>query len=99
MAEQQEDAAPACRYGYMYMSRPLSAETDYETGLAVSGGVDSMALAWLCSEMRKDSRGYEFTAFVVDHKLRKGSTKEAQQVRQVLDGLGSLHQPASKNTL
>lgn len=82
----------------MHMPRSLSAETDQETGLAVSGGVDSMALAWLCSEMRKDSRGYEFTAFVVDHKLRKGSTEEAHQVRHVLDGLGTLHRSASKRT-
>jgi len=58
-------------------------------GLAISGGVDSMALAWLCSAMsRRDRRAYEFTAFVVDHKLRKGSTKEASQVSKALTRMG-----------
>lgn len=66
--------------------------TDNDAGLAISGGVDSMALAWLCSAMKKrGTHDYDFTAFVVDHKLRQGSTEEAAQVSKALAGLGALH--------
>ncbi|KAK1810094.1 hypothetical protein LTR12_015543 [Friedmanniomyces endolithicus] len=49
-------------------------------GLAVSGGVDSMALASLCSESTKAT----CIGFIVDHKLRKGSTEEARNVAEEL---------------
>ena len=61
-------------------------------GLAISGGVDSMALAYLCSAMRGMPYAsiIDFTGFVVDHKLRDGSTEEAQKVRDSLAQLGTL---------
>ncbi|OQN97315.1 hypothetical protein B0A48_16379 [Cryoendolithus antarcticus] len=60
------------------------------TRIAVSGGVDSMALATLCAAARIESTAHwpAFTAFVVDHKLRDNSTDEAYRV---LTNLESLH--------
>ncbi|KAK7534638.1 PP-loop family-domain-containing protein [Phyllosticta citricarpa] len=61
-------------------------------GLAVSGGVDSMALATLAAELSSEIDGSEendvFTAFIVDHQLRQGSDEEASLVQRSLDHLG-----------
>ncbi|KAL4956062.1 PP-loop family-domain-containing protein [Aspergillus filifer] len=68
-------------------------------GLAVSGGADSMALAYLCRQwelqVQKDaSNGADAnadvtaTAFVVDHKARAESTLEANTVAGYLRDLG-----------
>ncbi|KKY16265.1 putative pp-loop family protein [Diplodia seriata] len=61
-------------------------------GLAVSGGVDSMALATLCAdlsgEVSDDDDADVFTAFIVDHQLRSGSSEEAWEVREKLYKLG-----------
>ncbi|GME50917.1 Pp-loop family protein [Neofusicoccum parvum] len=61
-------------------------------GLAISGGVDSMALATLCAdlseEINEDDDGDTFTAFVVDHQLRRGSSEEALAVQENLYNLG-----------
>lgn len=57
--------------------------------LGISGGVDSMALAYLCSQLRThDGPGFpiadnpvsNFRGFVVDHRLREGSREEARNV-------------------
>ncbi|THY16499.1 hypothetical protein D6C78_03650 [Aureobasidium pullulans] len=56
-------------------------------GLAISGGVDSMALASLCSKVQ----GFNMppvTAFIVDHCLRYGSAAEAISVASNLQRLG-----------
>ena len=60
------------------------------TGLAVSGGVDSMALARLSRDFRPTSRleEIEFRPFVVDHKARPESTEEAREVVAALKTLG-----------
>ncbi|OBT57205.1 hypothetical protein VE04_02700 [Pseudogymnoascus sp. 24MN13] len=52
-------------------------------GLAISGGVDSMALASLCSRIQSKDR-FKFRAFVVDHKVRAGSGDEAHAVAKIL---------------
>ncbi|KAF7861998.1 hypothetical protein EAF04_007878 [Stromatinia cepivora] len=69
-------------------------------GLAVSGGVDSMALAALCMQMKNNyipfaSDGYpihlnkiDFRAIIVNHGVRDGSLEEAQKVMKVLESLG-----------
>ncbi|KAA8565865.1 hypothetical protein EYC84_009681 [Monilinia fructicola] len=69
-------------------------------GLAVSGGVDSMALAALCMQMKKNyipfaSDEYpinlnkiDFRAVIVNHGVRDGSLEEAQKVMGVLESLG-----------
>ncbi|SMY28007.1 unnamed protein product [Zymoseptoria tritici ST99CH_1A5] len=53
-------------------------------GIAVSGGVDSMALASLCSSSQI---GSQFTGFVVDHGLRPESSDEAAKVAEELERL------------
>ncbi|KAL2853709.1 hypothetical protein BJX68DRAFT_233482 [Aspergillus pseudodeflectus] len=72
-------------------------------GLAVSGGADSMALAYLCREWEKQQQrnnpngnpaprtngdDVSVTAFIVDHKARPESTTEAQTVSAWLQALG-----------
>lgn len=51
--------------------------------MAISGGVDSMALAALYSEL-KLARNYlgMAHAFIVDHKVRSGSSEEAEWVAE-----------------
>lgn len=56
-------------------------------GLAISGGVDSMALAYLCAKLQK-SKQMSFRAFIVDHGARDGSAKEAKSVFEALEKLG-----------
>ncbi|KAL8654163.1 MAG: hypothetical protein Q9210_001679 [Variospora velana] len=60
--------------------------------LAVSGGADSMALATLCYQLRKLGHVHlpglidiRLQAFIVDHKARPESTREARQVVNFLD--------------
>jgi len=73
-------------------------------GLAISGGVDSMALAALCSRIQHGtSQGFashigqaplsnlnnlKFRAFVVDHGVRQGSNVEAEAVSNILESRG-----------
>ncbi|KAJ5782985.1 hypothetical protein N7457_004759 [Penicillium paradoxum] len=52
-------------------------------GIAVSGGADSMALAYLCKQLERSpdiAGAISLTAFVVDHRARPESTLEAQKV-------------------
>ncbi|CAG8270451.1 unnamed protein product [Penicillium olsonii] len=52
-------------------------------GIAVSGGADSMALAYLCKQLERSSDlsgAISVTAFVVDHRARPESAEEAQKV-------------------
>ncbi|KAI0181845.1 adenine nucleotide alpha hydrolases-like protein [Hypoxylon sp. FL1284] len=65
-------------------------------GVAVSGGADSMALAFLCSQIRKHEGDFKiadnpvsgFRGWVVDHRLREGSEKEALAVCRTLRDMG-----------
>lgn len=68
---------------------------NYILGLAISGGVDSMSLAALCSnvqnmpqieneEQLEHVRNIKFRAFIVDHQVRSGSFEEAEEVSDVL---------------
>ena len=52
-------------------------------GMAISGGVDSMALAALYADLTA-ARNYRSLAhaFIVDHKVREGSTEEAEWVAE-----------------
>ncbi|KAF4976561.1 hypothetical protein FZEAL_6795 [Fusarium zealandicum] len=60
--------------------------------LAISGGVDSMALAFLFSNLNRTFRNIKIadntirsvSGVVVDHRLRDGSTKEASKVAHEL---------------
>ncbi|KAF7176647.1 hypothetical protein CNMCM7691_003299 [Aspergillus felis] len=59
-------------------------------GLAVSGGADSMALAFLCRQLQEQNLvdGLTVTAFVVDHKAREESSREARTVATWLSDIG-----------
>ncbi|DAA79602.1 TPA_exp: PP-loop family protein [Trichophyton benhamiae CBS 112371] len=59
-------------------------------GLAVSGGSDSMALAYLCSQLVTQNLmpGLEVKAYIVDHKYRPESSQEAQSVAKRVENLG-----------
>jgi tRNA(Ile)-lysidine synthase TilS/MesJ len=55
------------------------------TGLAISGGVDSMALASLYTRALKRNRSLpQAHGFIVDHKARPESTEEAAWVAEQL---------------
>ncbi|RAL13993.1 tRNA lysidine(34) synthetase [Aspergillus homomorphus CBS 101889] len=97
-------------------SRPRAGWTSREArlpsrlGLAISGGADSMALAYLCREWEKFSvhgsgssrttlastseesppapSPVEVTAFIVDHKAREESSREAAMVAGWLGEMG-----------
>ncbi|TPX07801.1 uncharacterized protein E0L32_010488 [Thyridium curvatum] len=65
--------------------------------LAISGGVDSMALAFLCARARRDDPWlkiadhpvHSFHALVIDHRLREGSSQEARAVARALERVGA----------
>lgn len=63
---------------------------DSRIGIAVSGGVDSMALAYLCSQLRdthtanQELARLRIRAFIVDHRAREGSAVEARAVARKL---------------
>ena len=52
-------------------------------GVAVSGGPDSLALAFL-AKIYSLKRGISPKFFIVDHKLRPESTSEAKAVQKIL---------------
>ncbi|KAI1278654.1 adenine nucleotide alpha hydrolases-like protein [Xylaria sp. FL0933] len=68
-----------------------------DVGVAVSGGVDSMALVYLCTRLKKtysqdfpvaDNPVSNFRAMVVDHGLREGSAQEARAVSHAVRQMG-----------
>lgn len=61
------------------------------SGLAVSGGADSMALAHLCRrlELLSNPGVISITAFVVDHRARQESSREAKKVARWLSDMGT----------
>ncbi|KAK6363391.1 hypothetical protein TWF730_000823 [Orbilia blumenaviensis] len=75
----------ACASQYQPVSIPT------KIGLAVSGGIDSMALAHLVHKLSSFKNEFEnttFRAMVVDHGLRPGSREEAESVCGSLEGMG-----------
>ncbi|MDX2028438.1 MAG: tRNA lysidine(34) synthetase TilS [Alphaproteobacteria bacterium] len=56
-------------------------------GIAVSGGPDSMALAF-CAKRWADAHQAELMAFIVDHGLRPESAYEAEETRTRLKAIG-----------
>ncbi len=53
-------------------------------GVAVSGGVDSMALVFSLDEFCR-AQGVKLSAITVDHKMRKGSSNEALMLSKILE--------------
>ena len=58
--------------------------------LAVSGGSDSLALAYLANNY-KNKYNYNIIAFTLDHQLRKESAEEAKHVKNIMNKLKIEH--------
>ena len=66
---------------YKKFSKSLDVNTNFV--VAISGGADSLALAFL-SKIYSINKSLEPKFFIVDHKLRPESTKEARAVKRLL---------------
>lgn len=75
--------------------------TPLRIGLCVSGGPDSMALAYLVRNVNQRDLGIEikFTAFVINHNIRAGSKQEADKVCDWLGALGKGHSVKGRSGL
>ncbi|KAF3941790.1 hypothetical protein ABW19_dt0205293 [Dactylella cylindrospora] len=68
-----------------------AAEVPKKIAIAVSGGIDSMALAHLCRKLRESDTEFkdtEFHAIIVDHAIREGSDEEAKAVENIMTKYG-----------
>jgi len=63
--------------------------------VALSGGGDSTALAWLLREAEISGRLGGLLAITIDHGLRDGSAREAEQVAALCGRLGIAHASAA----
>ncbi len=74
---------PKIKTIYLNFKKKLSSHVSNNFCVAVSGGIDSLALSFLakCYSLEKKQKVYFFT---VDHKLRKNSTSEAKLVKKKL---------------
>ena len=74
---------PRIKRIYLNFKKKISSHVPNSFCVAVSGGVDSMALSFLakCYSLEKNKKVY---FFIVDHKLRKNSTLEANLVKKKL---------------
>ncbi len=70
------------------LQRHTSSVSDGATFLiAVSGGADSLALAWAAA-FELPRHGYRPMAVIVDHQLQEGSDDVAQTAKVVVEGFG-----------
>jgi tRNA(Ile)-lysidine synthetase-like protein len=80
----------------MMMMIMVVVNTQKYKALAVSGGVDSMALAYLCTTIKQTDHWFKVAdhpvsnafGLIIDHGLREGSADEAGNVAKVLRQLG-----------
>ena len=72
---------PRIKRIYLNFKKKLSKHISSSFCVAVSGGVDSMALSFLakCYSWENNKKVY---FFIVDHKLRNNSTSEAKLVQK-----------------
>ncbi len=75
---------PRIKRIYLNFKKKISTHLANRFCVAVSGGADSMALCFLakCYSIEKNKKVY---FFIVDHKLRKNSTLEANLVKKKLN--------------
>ena len=78
---------PRIKKIYLEFEKNLGKNNSSTFCIAVSGGIDSMALAFLakCHSIQTKQTHLYFT---VDHRLRNTSTKEARQTKQQLQKYG-----------
>ncbi|KAL8296702.1 hypothetical protein RB597_006017 [Gaeumannomyces tritici] len=95
VAEFKEAVDAICRPRF---PNPVSAKAKNRpapVALAISGGVDSMALAYLCNQTLRQYRSFDgwrvadnpvdyFIAVTIDHGYREGSAQEAARVSALL---------------
>ena len=74
---------PRIKRIYINFKKKISIHNASSFCVAVSGGADSMALSFLakCYSLENNKKVY---FFIVDHKLRKNSTFEANLVKKKL---------------
>ncbi len=74
---------PIIKRIYLNFKKKISSNVSNSFCVAVSGGVDSMALSFLakCYSLENNKKVY---FFIVDHKLRRNSTLEANLVKKKL---------------
>ncbi|MFL2902540.1 MAG: tRNA lysidine(34) synthetase TilS [Candidatus Pelagibacter sp.] len=74
---------PRIKRIYLNFKKKISSHVPNSFCVAVSGGADSMALSFLakCYSLENNKKVY---FFIVDHKLRKNSTSEANLVKKKL---------------
>ena len=74
---------PRIKRIYLNFKKKISSHISSSFCVAVSGGVDSMALSFLakCYSLENNKKIY---FFIIDHKLRKNSTFEAKLVKKKL---------------
>ena len=72
---------------YFKFKKNLDIQKSTNMAVAISGGSDSIALAFLskCYALENNTK---FTYFIVDHKIRKESTKEAKITKNKLKTFG-----------
>ena len=72
---------------YIKFKKKLDSQNAKRIAVAISGGPDSIALAYLtkCYSLKNNKR---FFYFIVDHKIRKESTKEAEITKKKLKIFG-----------
>ena len=68
----------------IYKRFEKSLDINDKFAVAVSGGPDSLALAFL-AKVYSINKKIPSKFFIVDHKLRKESTVEARQVKKILE--------------
>ena len=74
---------PRIKRIYLNFKKKISSHISSSFCVAVSGGIDSMALSFLakCYSLENNKKIY---FFIIDHKLRKNSTFEAKLVKKKL---------------
>ena len=72
---------------FLIFKKKLDTQKVNSISVAISGGPDSMALAFL-SQCYAIKKNIKFSYFTVDHKIRKDSTKEAKIIKKKLKNFG-----------
>ncbi len=71
---------------YRVFDKKLDISSNF--AVAVSGGPDSLALAYL-SKIYSIKKKLKIKYLIVDHKLRKNSTNEAKNIKRILKNMGA----------
>src|SRR6476620_3683476 len=84
----EESYAKFCKN--MNLFEPFEPNT--KIAIALSGGIDSMALVILTNKWLKNSNRGSLIALTVNHNLQKSSQADSKKVGMICQGLGIEHQ-------